>query len=326
MSAETIVVYIDEKQLKAQKDNHYSLFLAKMVNGQFTVIWQSMGPLDTVDHPAYHFRNTFEISVPSYEVNYGTLKTTEGSVTFSAAGIAQTVSLGQTVELDELGIFAPATNTGTSGEITIKNQLAGNPHAVLLDSSGQPVFVNTESGMDIGTATLTPVDTYQIWFDNYQDTGTIIAHNVSNAATVTFSGGNREQSVSYTADGQWVPGSLNAAVDLHGVGALGNPVVVSVLATFSSALTTVAVTYLLSKLINKFPAGLHPTDVEVGGANSLLTLKFASPGNRDLLAVFGVDKFESAVDQALRAAKADKASGLQGETWSLREASIGVSF
>jgi|SRR6188474_2877097 hypothetical protein len=50
MAAETITVYIDPAQLAAQKRNNYNLYLAKMVNGQFTVIWQSMGPIATVDN------------------------------------------------------------------------------------------------------------------------------------------------------------------------------------------------------------------------------------------------------------------------------------
>ena len=240
MAAETIFVEIDVDQVNAQKANNYSLFLAKKVNGQFTIIWQSKGPYPSVTNPAsYEPKNTFHIQVPSYEVNYGTVTTTSGSVTFSASGVAQNITIGQTVLLDEGGLFGTPTNNGTAGEITITNGLQGNPHAILLDDKGNPIFVNTQSGMDIGAATLTPIDTYQIWFDSYQDTGTIIAHNVSNVATVVFDGGTTDKTISYNAKGEWQNGALAQHLDLAaaGLGPEGDLLSVAVLATFKYALT-----------------------------------------------------------------------------------------
>ncbi|MDB5475559.1 MAG: hypothetical protein JWP49_1070 [Phenylobacterium sp.] len=329
MASENIIVYIDPTQLTAQKGNHYSLFLAKMVNGQFTVIWQSKGPVATVGNPSYEYMNTFQIAVPNYEVNYGTVTVSQGSVTFNASGLPQTMSVGQSVQLDANGLFGQPTNTGTPGEITIVNALAANPNAILLDNAGNPIFVNTQSGMDIGTATLTPVDTYQIWFDNYQNTGTIIAHNVSNAATVTFAGGSMSQTISYNSAGQWVTGPLSTSADFASVGsagAVGDPVTVTVLATFSVALTTAAATYLLSKLINKFSGGLRPTSIQTSVGSVSLTIKFQGSQARQVLAAFGTDKFENAVNAALVLAKQDTTSGLQSESWSLSEPSVALSF
>lgn len=207
MAAETITVYIDPGQLAAQKNNDYSLFLAKMVNGQFTVIWQSMGPIATVQSPSYEYQNTFQVFAPSYQVNYGTVTQGGGGVSFAAAGAPQSIEIGQAVTLDQNGIFEAPTNDGMPGEITIFNQLQGDPTAIMLDAQGNPVFVNVMSGMDIGPMTLTPVDTYQLWFDNDQNTGTIIAHNISNAGTVTFSG-QTNQVISFSAQGQWQDGPL----------------------------------------------------------------------------------------------------------------------
>ena len=329
MASETITVYIDPAQLVAQKKNQYSLFLAKMVNRQFTVIWQSRGAIATVNNPSYQYQNTFEIDVPSYQVNYGTVTTSSGSVTFSAAGLAQTIDIGQVVELDSLGLFGTPSNTGTPGDITIKNELAANPHAILLDNTGNPIFVNTQSGMDIGTATLTPVDTYQIWFDNYQETGTIIAHQVSNAATVTFKGGSTNQVISYTAAGKWQNGPLARTIDLSGVASLaqgGDPLTITVLATFKYALTVSAVTYLLSKLIEKFPPGLIPDRLETGIGSWFLRVWFRGPHTREILAAFGLDKHEQAVNQALLKAKADPTSDMQSETWTLSEPTLTVSY
>ena len=201
MAAETITVYIDPEQLAQQKNNNYSLYLAKMVNGQFTVIWQALGS------SSYLYLNTFEVGAPSYQVNYGTVTQGGGGSSFAAAGLSQAIEIGQSVTLDQNGLFEAPTG-GMSGEITIFNQLQGNPNAALLDNAGNLVFVNTQSGMDIGETTLSPTDTYQLWFGNEQQAGTIIAFNVGNAGSVSFGGGQTNQVISYNAQGQWQDGPL----------------------------------------------------------------------------------------------------------------------
>lgn len=324
MAAESIILYIDPTQVAAQKNNQYSLFLAKKVNGQYTVIWQSHGCKATPNHPAYGYRNNFEIEVPSYQVNYGIVTTVDGSVSYTQGGLAANpIDLGQQVVLDDNGLFGIPTNNGTAGEITIQNQYGDNPNAILLDSNGNTIFVNVASGMDIGTATLTPIDTYQIWFDNDQETGTIIAHNVSNPATVTFSGGDTSKTISYNASGMWQNGPLSLSVEL-----VDNelPVSMTVVATFTTALTIAASTYLMNKLINKFSDALRPSSIEASVGGMKLTVKFSGSNNHQILKAFGADKFEFAVDKALRAAKADPNSSLQKETWSLSEAAINVAY
>lgn len=326
MSAETIVIYIDPAQLDAQKANNYNLFLAKLVNGQFTVIWQSLGPNASVNNPAYEYKNTFTIAVPSYEVNYGTVTEEQGSVTFSAAGLAQTITIGQSTNLEATGLFSPAANDGAPGAITIKNELAANPHAILLDNVGNPIFVDTDSGMDIGTTTLTPVDTYQIWFDSYQDTGTIIQHNVSNVATVTFSGGETSLTYSYNADGQWVSGPLNGSLSLGDGSSIDDPLSVTVLVAFKYALTAASVVYLTTKLINKFGNGLRPSEISCSVGSYQAKIKFSTKKNAKILGAFGTDVYETAVSMALTSAKKDPTSGLSNETWTLSEPTLAVSF
>jgi hypothetical protein len=206
MASEKITLYIDPLQIKAQKDNNYGLYLAKKVNGLFTVIWQSRSPVAKVGIPSYEYKNDFDITIPSYNVNYGNVTTVDGAISFTSVGKNQPIEVGQTVELDANGLFGTPKNDGTPGVITIKNQLAYNPHEILSDENGNVIFVNVASGMDIGMADLTPVDTYQLWFDNLQDTGTIIAHNVSNPGVVVFHGGTSEKTITYNASGGWEDG------------------------------------------------------------------------------------------------------------------------
>ena len=325
MVAETIQVYIDPEQLKAQQANNYSLYLAKKVNNVFTVIWQSYGAIGTVNHPGYEYHNTFEIAVPAYQVNYGSVKKTQGSVTFSSGGQPVTMDLGQTVTLDKGGQFGAPENGGPAGVITVENAMLSNPHEILCDASGNPLFVNTESGMDVGNATLTPIDEYQIWFDNFQRTGTIIAHNASNPKIVTFDGGSTSKTISYNKEGVWQDGPLQAPeLELGAVAGAGG-LAVTIAATFSSVLTTGAVTYLLSKFIDKFSSGLKPSHIITSVGSCKLEVVFDEKEG-PLVYDASLDGFQDAVRRALIAAQKDRTSGLAGENWVLNETQLNASF
>lgn len=328
MASEQIIVYIDTNQLAAQKANNYSLYLAKKVNGNYTVVWQSKGPLATVTNPAvYEYKNTFNITIPSFQVNYGTVTKKQGAISFSAGGKAVNINEGQSVTLDSQGIFAAPTNTGTTGELTINNQLQGNPNAILNDNEGNTIYVNDYSGMDVGQSTLTPIDEYQIWFDSYQDTGTIIAKNVSNAGSVTFSGGVASQTISYTSAGKWVAGDLPSSsnVDLSAVDTTQNTLAVAVVALFSKALTAGAATFLLSKLIDKFASNMRPSKISASAGGATLNVEFAA-GHDGGAQVMAMDAYEDAVNDALRALANEKQSPIAGERWAISEPKVAVFY
>jgi hypothetical protein len=314
MASETIIVQIDQAQLTAQKNNQYSLYLAKMVNGVYTVIWQSMGPIATVNTPSYEPSNTFNIAVPSYQINYTNVPIVQGSVTFTSSGNPVTMNIGQAVTLDTNGIFGTPTNSGTAGQLTVQNSLAGNPHEILSDANGNAIFVNVASGMDVGPAVLTPIDEYQIWFGNLQETGTIIANNVSNAGTVTFAGGTTTQTISYTNAGTWQSGPLAGDSTALASAVKSADVAVTVVAFFTKALVVGAVTYLASKLIDKFANNLQPTNITVSTNPASVSVTFAGgQGSSDAAANLGT--YDAAVNAALNAAMADPSSDLTGESW-----------
>ena len=207
-NAETIKVEIDIDQYAAQKHNNYSLFLAKKVNGKYTVIWQSKGAKASATKPSYGPRDTFSVNTPNFEVNYTNELPSGDGIKISATGVPVTMGLDQTVALDDDGVFGSPAGGGKTGSITVENKLGGNPHEILSDTEGNPIFVNKVSGMDIGEAVLTPIDQYQIWFDNKQKTGTMISHNASKVGEVTFDGSSSVETISYTADGEWVNAPL----------------------------------------------------------------------------------------------------------------------
>ncbi|WP_030129065.1 hypothetical protein [Pseudomonas sp. QTF5] len=205
MSSQQVILFIEEEQLIAQKNNNYSLYLAKKVNNDFTVIWQSKGAKATVNNPSYQYRNTFDITTPSFMVNFTNDPIQQGDVTFTSGGKNLPISTGQTTILDANGVFSPAKNGGKPSDVLITNQLQGNPHEILLDSNGKNIWVNRQSGMNIGTATLTPKDQYQLWFGNLQETGSLIASNLSDAYVATLQNGG-SITLTYTDEGTWVTG------------------------------------------------------------------------------------------------------------------------
>lgn len=203
--SQQIILFIEEDQLIAQKENGYSLYLAKKVNEDFTVIWQSKGAVATTRNPSYQYKNTFDITTPSFNVNFTNDSVKQGDVTFTSGGKNLPITTGQTTTLDEYGVFSPARNGGVKSEILINNELKSNPHEILLDSKGNNIWVNRQSGMNVGTATLTPLDQYQLWFGNLQQTGSLIAQNLSNPYVATLKAGD-SFILTYNNEGDWTTG------------------------------------------------------------------------------------------------------------------------
>lgn len=229
MSTQTIIVYIEEDQLKAQKINNYSLYLAKKANSTFTVIWLLKPPLSTPGQPAYQYKNTFDITNNSYMVNFTTTPLQEGDIIFTSGGKNLPINIGQTTILDIYGVFSPAQNGGVTGDVLINNQLPAEPRAILLDSTGCSLWVS-ESGMGTSPMTMTPKNEFQLWFGSAQAAGSLIPYSVSNARVTNVSSSNAyvvtvndgdTQTVTYTNSGTWVLGppvmrlTTEEVVELH---------------------------------------------------------------------------------------------------------------
>jgi hypothetical protein len=205
MSEQLIILYIEEAQLIAQKTNNYSLYLAKMVNNTFTVIWSARLPKATTNNPSYQYKNTFDISSLSFMVNFTNTPMQEGDITFTSGGKNRPISTGQKTTLNEYGVFTPPINGGVPGDVLINNQLPANPREILLDSKAYCIWVNCSGGMSIGETTMTPKNQFQLWFGPAQATGSLIPGNVSNAYVVTVNDGETK-TITYNDSGVWVPG------------------------------------------------------------------------------------------------------------------------
>lgn len=205
MSEQQIILYIEEAQLIAQKINNYSLYLAKMVNNSFTVIWSARLPKATTKNPSYQYKNTFDIFSPSFMVNFTNTPIQEGDITFTSGGKNRPINTGQKTTLNEYGVFSPPTNGGVPGDILINNQLPANPREILLDSKGYCIWVNCSGGMSLGATTMTPKNQFQLWFGPTQAAGSLIPRNVSNPYVVTVNDGETK-TITYNDSGVWVPG------------------------------------------------------------------------------------------------------------------------
>ncbi|ROL84663.1 hypothetical protein BK636_06735 [Pseudomonas chlororaphis] len=205
MSKQTIIIYIEEEQLVAQKVNNYSLYLAKKVNSSFTVIWLSKPPFATPNQPTYQYKNIFNITNDSYMVNFTNTPLQEGDVNFTSGGKNLPINTGQITTLDQYGVFSPAKNAGTPGDVSINNELLAHPSNILLDSTGLSLWVNRSGGMNIGIATMTPQNEFQLWFGPAQAAGSLIPSSLSNPYNMSVNDGETK-TVTYTNQGTWVSG------------------------------------------------------------------------------------------------------------------------
>ncbi|UCR82067.1 hypothetical protein [Pseudomonas chlororaphis] len=205
MSKQTIIVYIEEDQLVAQKVNNYSLYLAKKVNSTFTVIWFAKPPFAAPNQPSYQYKNVFNITNDSYMVNFTNTPVQEGDVNFTSGGKNLPINTGQITTLTKYGVFSPAKNGGTPGDVSINNELSANPSEILLDSTGLNLWVNCSGGMNIGVATMTPKNEFQLWFGPGQTAGSLIPSTLSNPYTISVNDGETK-TVTYNNQGAWVSG------------------------------------------------------------------------------------------------------------------------
>jgi hypothetical protein len=201
----TITVFIEEDQIVALKTNEYSLYLAKKVNDSFTVIWIANPPFATGTDQAYQYENEYDISIPSYMVNFMTGQLDVGDVTITSGGKSCAIDLGQITTLQNTGVFTSTVNGGTVEALTIQNEMTGNPHAIVLDSQGNNIWINTASGLNIGASAMTPQLDYQFWFGPFQEAGTIIPSTISSSTVVILTEGD-DASITFTDAGTWENG------------------------------------------------------------------------------------------------------------------------
>lgn len=172
--SKNVDILIDVDDLAELKANNYALCFAKKVQsgndaGSYNVVWQSL---------TNYLHSTGFSWTPQYSL-FGT-NTFNASVTVTAATNTQTVGLGQQCLLDSAGNLEAASTGGSATGVTMINQF-GSIHPALsqistLNGSAAvtPLYV-APYAMVTGTATLTPIDTVLVWFQQDIETSTMFS-------------------------------------------------------------------------------------------------------------------------------------------------------
>jgi len=192
----SVEIQIELNDLEFLKANEYQLCFARMVNGAYTVVWQSYGD--------YLANNPFSW-LPLYQL-FGTKAFTVngGKVTMDTNPVS--IDLGEQAVLNPDGNMEPAVTGGPADGITMINQY-GPIHPGLIGVSTGPDGVQRTLPMFVaplaiatGTDVLAPLERVRIWFQQGVVSGTTTNQDISMAveldltavdlARATYSQGN----------------------------------------------------------------------------------------------------------------------------------------
>jgi hypothetical protein len=194
--AKSVEIQIALNDLEFLKANQYQLCFARMVNGAYTVVWQS--------YSDYLQNNPFSW-LPLYQL-FGTNNFTAngGVVTMNTNSVS--IDLGEQAVLNPDGNMEPAVTGGPADGITMINQY-GPIHPGLTGVSTGPDGVQRTVPMFVaplaiatGTDVLTPVERMRVWFQQNVASGATTNQDISMAvefdltavdlARATYSQGN----------------------------------------------------------------------------------------------------------------------------------------
>ncbi|KAG7088898.1 hypothetical protein E1B28_012843 [Marasmius oreades] len=197
----TLVVKIDDDQIRFMKRQGYDLFLAKLVQGQAkaNVIWKSKS--------AYIDSNTFQWQ-PVFAIA-GSEDVKPGAVV-SALTKVKSIGYGQLIEINKDGAITDATNPVDPGKpfrITNRDSEAdfaaavysvdpANPEAEL----SNPFFISKSLVEDL-TLDILPLETVVLWFGAHQETSTVIADYSGDILTVVYGEGESAHTAKWTKAG-----------------------------------------------------------------------------------------------------------------------------
>jgi|688.fasta_scaffold236381_2 hypothetical protein len=197
-----------------------------------------------------------------------------------------------------------------------------------------PIWAASTGVSKNGLIAATPVEIVRVWAGKYEQGQAVLAEYATVGVEFDLTTTRFGQATFNDDLSDWTSLSSNAKVfepDANlrliptqlsdALKNLSDEIYVTVLVTFTTALTIAAVTYLTSKLIDKFAPNLKPSSITVSKPGGLsLTVKFRKTAA--VLATLGLDTYETAVDNALSKAKSDSKSGLAEESWKISDTQL----
>jgi len=206
-----------------------------------------------------------------------------------------------------------------------------------LDDKGKrvPIWAASTGVTKNGLIAATPVEIVRVWAGKYEQGQAVLAEYATVGVEFDLTTTRFGQATFNDDLSDWTSLSSNAKVfepDANlrliptqlsdALKNLSDEIYVTVLVTFTKVLTTAAVTYLASKLIDKFAPNLKPSSIIVSKPGGLsLKVKF-DKNTAAVLATLGLDTYETAVDNALSKAKSDSKSGLAEESWEISDTQL----
>jgi hypothetical protein len=165
-----VEVQIATDDLEFLKANQYMLCFAKMVDGAYTVVWQS--------YSGYLSGNPFNWT-SAYQL-FGSTSASTGGTEIIVSTNAVDIALGEQATLNPDGNLEPAVTGGPADGITMINQhgpiypglngVSTGPDGILRTA---PVFL-APLAIAKGTDVLRPVEKIRIWFQQNTLSGTAI--------------------------------------------------------------------------------------------------------------------------------------------------------
>lgn len=201
MSSKNLQINVEPEILTTLKKNNYVLCIAKMVNDDYTVIWQGLKTILGINNFSWE---------PKYEM-FGT-RTFSSGFQVSASTGSEPIEGGQTCTLSSSGNLSSASGAiDASSPFFMKNQYGPiNPgvNLVMPDGSTLPIYVDQFQAI-IGTVQLLPKEKVQVWFQRSAETSTMISKVTGTSIELDFTGVS-SHTVTYSDQQKWIPLSLNA--------------------------------------------------------------------------------------------------------------------
>ena len=168
--AKSVEVQVATDDLEFLKANRYLLCFAKMVEGAYTVVWQSYS--DYLSSNPFSWTSAYQL--------FGSRSVTNGGVLVTIDTNSVDIAFGEQATLDPDGNLESAVTGGPADGITMINQYGPIYPGLNGVSTGPdgvqrttPVFV-APLAIAKGTDVLRPVDKVRIWFQQDTRSGTVI--------------------------------------------------------------------------------------------------------------------------------------------------------
>jgi hypothetical protein len=341
MSNYTLTIESSAEAREALDDAGYNLVFAKGVSSgggvDYNAAWIALKPSEIAE--------SMEIS---WEVNYSANFTTsqvKNQATIKGVGNDLQMDAGGQYVVNTSGSLIVDENRKPQGsDFHFHNDQGYNlkyvPILKSFDNNKKlvPIWAASTGVTKNGLIAATPIEVVRVWAGKYEQGQAFLAEYATQViefnltkiragnATINkdLSGWNN-----FSKNAKTIDSNTNFVLEVtdtklsYALNNLSEEIGVTLLVTFTRALTIAAVTYLTKQLMNKFSDRLRPSDITVSAPGGYkLEVKFQNTAK--VLAILGMDIYETEVNRILKLVESDSDSGLAGETWTITEKQLAV--